>query len=74
MPYNCEFLHAQLSMKEDKYLVKEIYYVKNDGPFAVHFGAWSDTSGLERNVKFNEERRDMTGVTLVRGDSNGFVS
>lgn len=72
IPYNCDFVAAELS-KENEYLIKEIYYVKSSGPFFVDFGIWSNKSGLILNDKFNEQRKDMRGVALVRGDSYGYV-
>lgn len=73
IPYNFNFLRVELS-KENKYLVKEIYYVKNIGPFVVDLGIWSTSSGLILNEKFNADKRDMKGARIIRGDHSGIVS
>lgn len=73
IPYNCNFLTVEF-VNENEYLVKEIYYVKSSGPFSADFGVRSDKSGLIVNKNFHNDRKNMRGATLIRGDNTGIVS
>lgn len=48
--------------------------MKSSGPFSADFGVRSDKSGLIVNKNFHNDRKNMRGATLIRGDNTGIVS
>lgn len=67
IPYNCKFFIIQ-KIGGNKFLIKEIYYVKYSGPFEVDVGNWFETFGLTVDKELESNRRNMKRVALLRAE------